>query len=344
MGVRPSLPVAGIDFLLGNDTAGGDVWGKSSQLPEVVAVPLSSEEDECGKRFPDVFPSCAVTRSMSEQTGAPNVFEDLQSTFLADLDSNSSKITVAKTSRSVSPAVGRNEKSHWRTQNAKIPISRAELIKSQKEDDTLTSRLASACPTVDLVLQPQGYFFRKGVLMRKWKPRNVPDDWRGVLQIVAPTAYRGEILRVAHDAAAGHLGVTKTYDSILRHFYWPGLKKDVRHFCKTCHICQMIGKPNQKIPPAPLYPIPVIKDPFEHIIIYCVGPLPRSSRGYQFRFTMMCANTRFPEAVPLRTITSKNVIQAMIKFFSFVGLPRVVQSDRGTNFTSRVFAKVLKTA
>ena len=57
---------------------------------------------------------------------------------------------------------------------------------------------------------------------------------------------------------------------------------------------------------------------------------------------MMCANTRFPEAVPLRTITSKNVIQAMIKFFSFVGLPRVVQSDRGTNFTSHVFAKVLK--
>ena len=96
--------------------------------------------------------------------------------------------------------------------------------------------------------------------MRKWKPRNVPDDWRGVLQIVAPTAYRGKMLRVAHDAAAGHLGVTKTYDRILRHFYWPGLKKEVRHFCKTCHICQLIGKPNQKIPPAPLYPIPVLKE------------------------------------------------------------------------------------
>jgi hypothetical protein len=37
--VRPSLPVAGIDFLLGNVIAGGDIWGKSSQLPEVVAVP-----------------------------------------------------------------------------------------------------------------------------------------------------------------------------------------------------------------------------------------------------------------------------------------------------------------
>ena len=56
----------------------------------------------------------------------------------------------------------------------------------------------------------------------------------------------------------------------------------------------------------------------------------------------MCVNTRFPEAVPLRKMTTRSVTQALIKFFLLIGLPKVIQSDRGTNFTSRVFANALK--
>ena len=362
VGIRPSLPVEGIDFILGNDIGGGDIWGTSIRLPEVVAVPLSSDQDECGKRFPNAFPSCAITRAMSKQNDVQTQdrFEDLQDTFLADLhsgpiancdfndikrsDFNATKQSDSNVTTPVSPALGlgKEEKSHRLTENARIPVSREKLIESQVEDKTLVSLFESACPSDHLVSQPPGYFFREGVLMRKWRPPKVPDDWQAVSQIVVPTGYRGEILKVAHDAAAGHLGVTKTYDRVLRHFYWPGLKKDVRHFCKTCHICQLIGKPNQKIPPAPLYPIPVINDPFEHVIIDCVGPLPRSASGHVYLLTLMCANTRFPEVVPLRRITTKTVTQALIKFFSLVGLPKVIQSDRGSNFTSKVFARVLK--
>ena len=86
VGVRPSLPVPDIDFLLGNDIGGGAVWGTSGKLPKVVAVPLSSDQDECGKKFPDVFPSCAITRAMSMETNVPSTdaFDSLQDTFLAD--------------------------------------------------------------------------------------------------------------------------------------------------------------------------------------------------------------------------------------------------------------------
>ncbi|KAG5831832.1 hypothetical protein ANANG_G00283560, partial [Anguilla anguilla] len=132
------------------------------------------------------------------------------------------------------------------------------------------------------------------------------------------------------------------HDRIRRHFFWPGLKRDVVKFCKTCHVCQVTGKPNQTIPPAPLYPIPVVGEPFEHIILDCVGPLPRSKGGHQYLLTIMCAATCFPEAVPLRKITAKAVIKALTKFFSVFGLPRVIQSDQGTNFMSHVFAQVLQ--
>ncbi len=55
----------------------------------------------------------------------------------------------------------------------------------------------------------------------------------------------------------------------------------------------------------------------------------------------MCAATRFPEAVPLRNLKAKTVVKELIKFCSLFGFPRVIQTDRGTNFTSKVFKQVL---
>uniref|UniRef100_A0A8C1PIS4 Integrase catalytic domain-containing protein n=1 Tax=Cyprinus carpio TaxID=7962 RepID=A0A8C1PIS4_CYPCA len=104
----------------------------------------------------------------------------------------------------------------------------------------------------------------------------------------------------------------------------------------------MVGKPNQTIPPAPLFPVPVVAEPFEHIIIDCVGPLPRSKSGCKYLLTIMCMTTRFPEVVPLCTITARTISKALVKFFTVFGLPKVVQSDQGTNFTSCMFSQVLK--
>lgn len=159
-----------------------------------------------------------------------------------------------------------------------------------------------------------------------------------------PAENRCAILSVAHDGVSGHLGVTKTFNRILCHFFffWPGLKRDVRQYCKTCPVCQVSGKPNQIIPPALLYPIPAVSEPFERVIIDCVGPLPRSKSGYQYLLTIMCTATRFLEAVPLRKITAKIVTRALLKFFAFVGLPKVIQTDQGTNFTLRVFSQIRK--
>ncbi len=74
-----------------------------------------------------------------------------------------------------------------------------------------------------------------------------------------------------------------------------------------------------------------------------MGPLPKTKAGNQYLLTMMCAATRFPKAIPLRKITAPVVIKALVKFFSLFGLPTVIQTDRGTNFMSNLFAQVLKT-
>ena len=55
----------------------------------------------------------------------------------------------------------------------------------------------------------------------------------------------------------------------------------------------------------------------------------------------MCASTRFPEAIPLRNIKTKTIVKALVKVFTFVGLPRSVQSDQGSNFMSGIFQQVM---
>ncbi len=101
----------------------------------------------------------------------------------------------------------------------------------------------------------------------------------------------------AHDhALSGRLGVNKTFSCISRYFYWPGLKSAVSEYCRSCHVCQLAWKPNRAISNAPLHPIPVLSEPFERIID-CVGPLPKTKSGFQYLLTLMCAATRYPEAI-----------------------------------------------
>lgn len=128
-----------------------------------------------------------------------------------------------------------------------LPFSREQLVIEQKNDQSLSSLFTEAVPEKDIEFMPHGYFMREGILMRKWRPlaASAKDEWRILHQVVVPLPYRAEVLRLAHDHHfAGHLGINKTTDRIIRHFFWPGLKRDVAKHCKTCHICQVTGKPN----------------------------------------------------------------------------------------------------
>ena len=329
VGIRPQFPVKGVSFLLGNDLAGGKIL----LTPGMTPVPMQGQ-DELSQQHPKVFASCAVTRSMSKQSNDDVV--DLSDSFLAERGDDSPCLT---------PAGGGAEQAAIVQPEEVVSLSGEQLISDQKKDTDLSDLWDSAVSEDEVDAMSVGYFLRDGLLMRKWSPLHASgqDDWSSVKQIVVPHRFRKDILTLAHDnPLAGHLGINKTYDRILRHFFWPGLKRDVVQHCKCCHICQVAGKPNQTIPPAPLYPIPVVGEPFERIIIDCVGPLPRTKSGNQFLLTVMCASTRFPEVFPLRNIKTSAIVKALIKFFSLFGLPKVVQSDQGSNFMSRVFSQVMK--
>ena len=293
VGIRPSLPIQGISMLLGNDLAGGKVLPS----PVVSTSPVLHCSDDLAVKFPEVFHSSVVTRAMAQREKDTSDKErdneqiDLSDTFIAH--------PVPRRSRGERPVRSVPLPTDL---CVKLSHSREQLIVEQMNDPSLSSLLAEAVSEKDIEFMPHGYYFREGVLMRKWRPltASAADEWRVLNQIVVPMPYRNEILSLAHD----------------------------HHFSGLLY---------QLIPPAPLQPIPVTSEPFKHVILDCVGPLPRTKTGKEYLLTIMCTLTRFPEAIPLRRITASAIIKVLVVFFSLFGLPKIVQTDQGSNFMSRMF-------
>lgn len=101
----------------------------------------------------------------------------------------------------------------------------------------------------------------------------------------------------------------------------------------------MTSKPSQNIKSAPLLPIPIITQPFEHLIIDCVSPLPHSKSGSNYLLTVMCLNTRYPAAYPLLSFPARSVDKTLTQFISVLGIPKVIPSDQASNFMSRLFSQ-----
>ncbi|PIK50976.1 hypothetical protein BSL78_12144 [Apostichopus japonicus] len=131
------------------------------------------------------------------------------------------------------------------------PLSHNKLVIEQENDPELKDLGQRALTLQEAEEVPVCFYKRNGVLMRKWRPPDAPatDEWQVIHQIVVPKVYHREVISIAHDSPmAGHLGIRKTHDRILNHFWWPTLRKDVSEYCRSCHTCQVVGKPNQKVP------------------------------------------------------------------------------------------------
>ena len=204
-----------------------------------------------------------------------------------------------------------------------------ELIVEQNNDISLLNAWKLAKGPV--TLSRNSYFYEKEkILYRGFYDRG------GVLvhQIVVPQKYRKSLMQVAHDIPlGGHMGNRKTRSRLLQNFFWPGIFKDVAEYCRSCPQCQR-SVAKGKARKANLISIPPICEPFARVAIDIIGPLNRTKRGNRYILTLVDYSTKFPEAVPLKTTDTKTVAEALLGIFSRVGIPKVLLSDQGSNFTS----------
>ena len=83
-----------------------------------------------------------------------------------------------------------------------------------------------------------------------------------------------------------------------------------------------------------------------NLVVMCklivLGPLLKPSQAISsYLLTIVCKFTRFPEAISLRNIKAQKIVDSLITFFTFVGLPVSIQSNQVSNFMSGLMQQVL---
>ena len=70
--------------------------------------------------------------------------------------------------------------------------------------------------------------------------------------------------------------------------------------------------------------------------------MPKGKGGYRFLLTAICMASKWPEALPLRTITAKAVAQGMIEIFARMGIPLHLLMDQGAQFVGSLVSKLYR--
>jgi Integrase zinc binding domain len=170
-------------------------------------------------------------------------------------------------------------------------------------------------------------------LLKEWdKSHQLAKDAQGVwwreraLVTTGGDDMKCTLLHTYHDSQmARHLGVWKTYTSLLRSYWWPTLRTDVEEYIRGCAKCQANKTiTRQNVPPLD----PIIPEgeptPFTHIAVDFITKLPLSDG----RDTIMTITdqgcTKVVILLPCKEESgSKDVAKLFLKrAFPFIGLPQ----------------------
>lgn len=213
----------------------------------------------------------------------------------------------------------------------------------QRKDELckkLILHLDGSHPTEDkkLIRKSRQFVLHDGAL---YKRNFTPDGSR--LLLVIPRHLRHAVLQTLHDdPTSGHLGFFKTYERIRPKFFWPSLYKSVHKYVSSCRMCQQ-----RKPAPASagrLQPLSQPHHPFERVGIDLFGPLPLSASGNRWIVTAIDHSTRYVVASALPTATATDIANFFIRHILLQhGAPRVLLSDRGSQFVAQILKEVLAT-
>ncbi|KAL5502710.1 hypothetical protein EMCRGX_G009525 [Ephydatia muelleri] len=219
--------------------------------------------------------------------------------------------------------------------SSSINITAEKLNDLHLQDETLAAVRALAQKASD----SRGEFFKRNELLyRRWTPTG-----RGEEMEVKPlvkgmsTSCTGDVSRYPNRRTS-----RQTRQRLLCRFFWPStcIFSVVDKYCKSCSTCQKASFKGVK--PAPMIPLPIVSEPFSRIAMDIVGPLPRSRAGNKYILVLCDYTTRYPEAVPLKSIDAESVAEELIKIFATIGVPSEILTDQGANFTSQLLAELYK--
>lgn len=172
-----------------------------------------------------------------------------------------------------------------------------------------------------------------GLVFRIYKDKNL---------FVIPEGMVNSIIRVYHDDM-GHVGIDKTIQGIMGHYWFPCLKLKVRQYIDNCVTCLSYSIAAGK-PEGELQIFEKDDVPFGTIHVDHFGPLETTIDKYKYILVVIDAFTKFVWLFPTISTGTDEVIEILKGLFSVFGLPSRIISDRGTAFTSNNFNQFISEA
>ena len=142
---------------------------------------------------------------------------------------------------------------------------------------------------------------------------------------------------------SGHMGINKTFATLKRFFYWPGMYKWVSALIADCLDCQVDKSKRSDLHNAPLEQWGELEtQPFQTLHIDHKGPISPPSNRNTHCLMVIDAFSRMLGAYPVPDTSANHTINAVMKWILSYGLPRIIIHDQGTAFINKEFAEWTK--
>lgn len=116
--------------------------------------------------------------------------------------------------------------------------------------------------------------------------------------------------------------------------FWPGIGEEIKRHVQHCDKCAIASKSPKK---TTLSSWPITNKPWERLHVDYAEPI----NGFYY-LVLVDSFTKWPEIYETQSITSTNAIRLLKQSFSRFGLPEILVSDNGTQFSSVQFEEFCK--
>lgn len=148
------------------------------------------------------------------------------------------------------------------------------------------------------------------------------------------------LIQNIHDAViSGHPGRDATLAQVSRDYFWPGISKSVKRFCKNCHVCgrSSIWRHQKQ---GLLQPLPIPERFHQELSIDFMVDLPESNGATN----IMVITDRLLKSITIEAMDKMDAETCARRFLEchwrFYGFPKAITSDRGTNWVSKFWKQL----
>ena len=203
--------------------------------------------------------------------------------------------------------------------------SRLESVRLHQESDSVCKQVVSYClngwpkkSKIQTLVKPfysvaGELTIQDGLLMRGSR-------------LVISTEMQAEVLTQLH---ASHQGISKSRLRARQSVWWPGMSADLEKVVRSCTECAKSNPPR----PEPLLSTPLPTLPWQR-----VGRDLFEWKGATY-LLIVDYFSRWIEIAKLQPATSSSVIGHMQSIFARYGIPEVIVSDNGPQYSSEVFSQ-----